>query len=123
MEPPLMSTAALDLPAPQTPSRSQNPFEAARLTLIRQLLAMKAPKAYSAFPSPADHEGIADHIREAAAIFDAWLAAIGFQIADNATTQIDMRSFEGAFTGAIEGNATYECERAAQALRDDRRAA
>lgn len=109
-----------DLAFATTPSK--NPFETARLSLIKRLLAMKAPKAYPLSPSPFDHEGVAAHLREAAAIFDEWLAAIGFQVADNAVCDIDMRVFEGAFTGGIDGNATFECMRAAETLLEERAA-
>lgn len=100
--------------------RTQNPFEAARLKLIQALLAMKAPKAYPSFPIPADHEGIAAHIREAAQIFDDWLAAVGHQVRDNSGSEIDMRCFEGAFMGAVDGNATWCCEEAGIELRFER---
>lgn len=95
-----------------------NPFEAARLSLIAALLKLKAPAAYPNFPSPCDHEGIADHIREAAQIFDAWLAAIGAEVRDNATTSISSGLFSGSFTGAVDGNETGACEEQAESLRE-----
>lgn len=101
-----------------TPIRSQNPFEAARLKLIQALLAMKAPAGYPNFPSPSDHEGIANHIREAAGIFDDWLAAIGAEVRDNATTSVSAGLFAGSFTGAVDGNETWACESQGEALRE-----
>ena len=103
--------------APLAQLRSQNPFEAARLKLVQAILLMKAPAAYPSFPIPADHEGIAEHIREAARIFDDWLAAVGSQVRDNAVTSIDVNLFAGSFTGAIEGNETWVAEEQAEALR------
>lgn len=100
---------------------SQNPFEAARLSLINALLKLKAPKAYPNFPSPDDHEGIAAHIREAAQIFDSWLAAVGSEVRDNATGAIDANLFSGSFEAAIDGNETYACEVAACDVADQRR--
>lgn len=97
---------------------TQNPFEAARLSLINRLLTLKAPKAYPSFPSPADHEGIAAHIREAAEIFDGWLAAIGSEVRDNATTGISAGLFAGSFIGAVDGNETGACEEQAESLRE-----
>lgn len=96
---------------------SQNPFEAARLALINALLKLKAPKAYPNFPSPGDHEGIAAHIREAAQIFDSWLAAVGSEVRDNAAGAIDANLFSGSFSGAVDGNETYACESQGEALR------
>ena len=104
------------------PARSSNPFEAARLSLIQRLLKMPAPGAYPANPLPCDHESIADHIREAAAIFDEWLGTIGMHVRDNAATSIDPNLFCGSFTGAIEGNETYACEMQGVALREERQA-
>jgi hypothetical protein len=104
-----------------TPIRSQNPFEAARLKLIAALLAMKAPAAFPSFPSPYDHAGVADHLREAAAIFDDWLAAVGHQVRDNAVTYVSADLFSGSFTAAIDGNETYAVEQQAEFLVDERR--
>lgn len=97
---------------------AKNPFEAARRRLISGLLAMKAPPSYPASPSPSDHEGIAAHIRDAAQIFDEWLAAVGSEVRDNAVTSIDGNLFSGAFTGAIDGNETWACEAQGEALRE-----
>jgi len=115
-------SAASTITTPTT-TRSQNPFEAARLTLIQKLLRMKAPKALGAFPHPSDFVAIANHLRIAAGIFDEYLEEFGFQVADNAPCNVDARLFTGAFRGAIEGNATFEIEEVAEAIRDGRRAA
>lgn len=97
---------------------SQNPFEAARLSLINSLITrLKAPKAYPAFPSPDDHLGVADHVRQGAEIFDEWLAAIGAEVRDNAVTQVSSGMFSGSFMGAVDGNETGVCEEQAEALR------
>jgi hypothetical protein len=100
-----------------------NPFETARLALIKRLLEMKAPKAFVSFPQPGDFQVIADHVRDASAIFDEWIASIGFQVADNAPNDVDMRVFEDTFTAAIEGNATHEIEQVAELMIENRRAA
>lgn len=104
-----------------TPIRSQNPFEAARLKLIAALLAMKTPAAFPSFPGPADHAGVADHLRDAADIFDAWLAAIGGEVRDNATTYVSADLFAGSFTAAIDGNETWACEQQSEFLIAERR--
>lgn len=94
------------------PALVRNPFEVARRKLVASLLALKAPAAYPAYPCPDDHEGIAAHLREAAAIFDEWLAAVGHEVRDNAATSISAGLFTGSFSGAIEGNETWACEEA-----------
>lgn len=111
-----MSADLATLPAPTITTKPSNPFETARLALIKRLLTLKAPAAYPNFPSPADHEGIAQHIRDAAQIFDEWLAAIGAEVRDNATTSISAGLFAGSFTGAVDGNETGACEEQASAL-------
>lgn len=107
-------------PAAEPAPLSSNPFEAARLTLIKRLLTMTAPKAYPAFPKPIHHQTVACHIREAAAIFDEWLSAIGRQVAFNANGEVDRSVFTDAFTAAIDGNATYECDRIAENMVEER---
>lgn len=106
-----------DLAFSQNPA-TKNPFEAARRKLVAALLALKAPGPYPSFPSPADHEAIAAHIREAAQIFDGWLAAIGSEVRDNAVTSISSGLFAGSFIGAVDGNETYACDEQASALRE-----
>ena len=104
------------------PTRSSNPFEAARLSLIQRLLKMPAPGAYPSYPSPADHEGIAHHIREAAQIFDEWLASIGAEVRDNATTHVSSEMFSGTFLAAVDGNETWACELQGMDVAEERRA-
>lgn len=116
-----MSADVANLTLPTQP-RSSNPFEAARLQLVKQLLGLKAPAGYPCAPSPDDHLSIAGHLREAAEIFDTWLAAVGAEVRDNASTSIDKGLFAGSFVGAIDGNETWVCEQEAGSLRDERRA-
>lgn len=104
-----------------TPIRSKKPLEAAKLTLVKDFLALRMP-AYSTFPSPGEHQSFADVIREAAQIFDIWLAAVGAEVRDNATGAIDANLFSGSFEAAIDGNETYACEIAACDVADQRRA-
>lgn len=104
------------------PPRSQNPFEAARLALVKRLLALKAPAAYPTFPSPSDHEGVASHIREAAQIFDEWLGAIGDEVRDNATGYVSKDLFAGSFLAAVDGNETWACELQGMNVAEERRA-
>lgn len=110
-------------PAPDQAPLSQNPFEAARLTLIKRLLQLRAPRAYPCAPAPVDHDNVAEHLREVAQVCDEWLAAIGAEVRDNATIHISAGLFSGSFAGAIDGNETYACVEAGMALIEDRRGA
>jgi len=100
-----------------------SPFETARLALIARLSAMTAPRGFVSFPHPTDFEVVADHIREAAAIFDEWLAAIGAEVRDNSNCHVSTDLFAGSFTAAVDGNETWACEEAGCSLRDNRRVA
>lgn len=105
-----------------TPIRSQNPFETARLALIKKLLAMSAPGSFSIFPYPSEFTSVADHVREATRIFDEWLAAIGHELSDNSNCNIDIDLFRSAYTDAVDGNALYEFERSSEILIEEHNA-
>lgn len=87
--------------ADTTSTTKQNPLKAARAALIQRLLALPVPEALG---------DVADHLRETANVFDQWLYAVGSGVADHVTVDVDMRQFQGAFIGAVDGNATYEVE-------------
>jgi hypothetical protein len=107
--------SSLTFPTPQP----NNPFEIARRALISALVRMEAPKAFTTFPVPSEFTGVIDHMRQAAGLFDEWLAAIGHQVADNSSGNVDMRLFRSAFTDAIDGNAMWEVEKQGEALIED----
>ncbi len=97
-----------------------NPFETARSALVDALQEIKVPRAISAaMPWPDDFETIASHIREVALLCDQWLVAVGHEVRQNASAcKIPARSFEQAFTGGTD-DARYECQREADALREE----
>lgn len=111
-----MSTSSL------TPSPAQNPFEAAKLKLIERLALLVVPKPIRIFPGPSDFEAARDVLREAAEIFDDWIAAVGHQVADNSPYSVDARSFDKVASGAV-ADALYECENISERLIEDREAA
>jgi hypothetical protein len=70
-------------------------------------------------PEPEDFEAVADYIQRVTLIFDVtWLQDIGAEVASNALCRIDQSMFCGQFVGAIDGNATFELDSAAQAARE-----
>lgn len=107
-----------DLATLSLPSRSQNPFEAITLRLVKRLLQLKAPAAYPNFPCPDDHMSVADFLRTLAQEFDTTLAELGSEVRGNAVTGIDANQFAGSFSAAIEGNETYAIESQAEALKE-----
>ena len=92
-----------------TPAAADNPYELARRTLLRALAAVTVPRA-------GNLDQVADHIREVASICDGWIGSIGHQVSDLATVPLDYRVFDGPFTGAVEGEATYIATQAAEAV-------
>lgn len=95
-------SAAADTNTSTTP----NPFKAARAALIQRLLALPVPEAIGE---------VSDHLKDTANVLDQWLFAVGRAVADHVTVDVDMRQFQGAFLGAVDGNATYEAECAVEA--------
>lgn len=112
-----MSTITTSLPT------SSNPIEAARLALIKNLLARKPLKGFGSFPCAADFEALKIEMCEVVAIFDDWLAEIGAEVRDNANCHIDNDLFCGSFMTAIAGNETFALECCAEELPSRRRSA
>lgn len=90
---------------------ARNPLEQARMHLIARLWELSVPPQHAIADIP-------DLIREAANIFDEWLYAVGNHVGERVNVDLDMRNFQGACLGAVEGNATYEIE---SAIEDSRR--
>lgn len=102
-----------------TPIRPANPFETARLALIKKLLEIKTPGSFSVFPIPCEFTAVIDHMREVAGIVDEWCAAIGHEVSDNSSSRVDIDLFRSPMTDAIDGNATWEVEKQAETLLED----
>jgi hypothetical protein len=101
-----------------SPDRPNNPFEQYRRTLLKALAAVRVPTIGS-WPDAEDFEAVRDHIREVADLADAWLRSVGCEVESNVTHNINKSCFDGAFAGAVDGWSTYECERAAEIIRED----
>lgn len=97
-----------------------NPFETARAELVKALGTLPVPRAIDPrMPWPDDFETIAEHIRQASRLFDAWLSAVGHEVRQNATCKISKPLFDGAYLEAVDGWATAEAQKAAEVLRTD----
>jgi hypothetical protein len=105
-----------------TTTPSQNPIESARAKLIERLSLLVTPRPIRVFPGPSDFQAIAGCIKEAAEIFDDYIAALGREIEDNAPYEVDARAFDKVATSAV-GDAVYVCETVAERLIEDREAA
>lgn len=102
--------------------RTSNPFEAARLQLVKRLLALRAPAALGVNPHPVDVEAVAQHVRDVTNILDDWLSDTGAEV-KLVAPDLDMRDFTDAFSATIDGNATFLIEEVANEMRDARRVA
>lgn len=102
-----------------TPIRPANPFEAARLALIKKLLEIKSPGSFSIFPIPCEFTAVHHHVSEVTAICNEWLSAIGHEVADNSSSRVDIDLFRTAFSDAVDGMALWEIEKQAEALIED----
>lgn len=96
----------------------QNPINDAHNTMIFRLAALIPPRIY-VNPDPCEFENTADYLCDVARIVDQWLLAVGREVNSNTSVRIDMSLFTDQVLGAVEGNATYECTRAAEALAED----
>lgn len=96
-----------------------HPLAKAHFALVQELARINVPH-YSDDPTPDQHEDVADYLLRIAQAMDRHLAEVGREAQANATgVKFDASCFTGAFVGAIEGNATYELDRAADAIREE----
>ena len=70
----------------------------------------------SSTPSPDQFRDVADFLVHWAQVADRVLKIVGEEAASNTSETIDASVFEDRFFGAIDGDATFELERAAAAV-------
>lgn len=81
-----------------------------------QALARLYVPHISVSPSPDQFRDVADFLLHWAKIADRLLKIVGEEANSNTSEILGMSDFDGAFVGAIEGNATFQLERCAQAV-------
>lgn len=96
-----------------------HPLAKAQSAMVGELVRLAAPKL-SVNPEPEDFEDVADYLLRAARIVDAFIKEVGLEVQSSATTRIDMKCFTDVLKDALEGNATFEIDRCAEVLREDR---
>lgn len=112
----LLETILAAKPA-QRPQR-HDPVKSAMEVLIATLAHLPTPKI-PVEPLPGDIQDMNIHIFDFAKAVDAYFRVLGEHLQANATCKVDMSCFTGVFSGAVEGMASYEVNRAADVLRDD----
>ena len=95
-------------------------LDAAHHTLVTRLAALRLPRIVGE-PDGADIRTLADHMIEVADGVDAYIEAIGRELAANAPCAIDTALFNRPLLAAIDGNALFEVHRIADRLDADRR--
>lgn len=93
-----------------------------RLDLLERLQSLQCPIIVGQADGE-DMRRIADHMIEVANAVDAYFEAIGGVVASNSTVAINRGVFAHSVFQALDGNATFECHRAADALDEERDAA
>ncbi len=98
--------------------RPSSPMAKAHRTLVEDLALIAVPH-FDVCPEAEQFEDVADYMLRVAAVCDRWLLEIGQEIKANATEGVDLKDFTEQFRGALEGNATFYCDRNAEALRHE----
>lgn len=100
---------------------SAHPLAKAHFALVQELARLNVPH-YSTTATPEQHEDVADYLLRIAQAMDRHLKEVGQEVQSNCTVNIDLRGcFEHAFVAALDGNATFEIDRAARELREQHR--
>jgi hypothetical protein len=94
-------------------------LERAHHALVARLAALRVPRIVGD-PDGADSRTLADHMIEVADGVDAYMEAIGRELAANAPCAVDAALFDRPLFAAIDGNALFEAHRIADRLDADR---
>lgn len=97
----------------------RDPLKHAMDYLVLGLANLPIPKI-PASPEPEDFEWLAYHLERFAMLADDYVKAVGDVLNANTSHRVNLGMFRNQVSGALQGNATYECTRAAEILREDR---
>lgn len=101
--------------------RPSNPLALAHRALVQELVRVAVP-SIDTVPDADQFEDVADYIVKVAEIADRWLRMVGEEVRSNASEGVDLKDFTDQFKGAVEGNATFHLDRAAEAVRHEQEA-
>lgn len=102
------------------PPKKFGPLKGAMVEMIGELIKLQCPDYPSSTPMPEDHEAIAEHLRAVTLIAGRWLRKVGLEVNSNALCRIEMARFaDDLFLDCIDGWATDEAMKAANAVRDE----
>jgi hypothetical protein len=95
-------------------------LDGAHHALITRLAALRVPRIVGE-PDGADIRNLADHMIEVADGVDAYMEAIGRELAANAPCAVDTDLFGRPLFAALDGNALFEAHRVADRIDADQR--
>jgi hypothetical protein len=95
-------------------------LDAAHHAMITRLAALRVPRIVGE-PDGADIRTLADHLIDVADGVDAYIEAIGRELAANAPCAVDAELFRRPLFAAIDGNALFEAHRIAERIDADQR--
>jgi hypothetical protein len=95
-------------------------LDGAHHALITRLAALRVPRIVGE-PDGADIRNLADHMIEVADGVDAYMEAIGRELAANAPCAVDTDLFSRPLFAALDGNALFEAHRVADRIDADQR--
>jgi hypothetical protein len=105
---------------PQRPAfDKKNPIAVAYVAMLDELRVLAIPHLH-VNPEPEEFEDVADFGLRVAQCMDRFWKSVGDEAQSNAMCNLDMKCFTGTFVGALEGMATFELDREATALREER---
>ena len=95
-------------------------LDAAHHALVTRLAALRVPRIVGEADG-ADIRTLADHMIEVADGVDAYMEAVGRELAANAPCAVDTSLFKRPLFEALDGNALFEAHRIADRLDAERR--
>ena len=107
----------IDMTTPK--QRRRDPLAISHAELVRELARMHIPQ-FNSDPEPDDFEDVADYMLRLSRFVDQHLLAIGIEIKSNAVCVVNLDDFSEVLEKAVEGNATFQADQCAEALRDER---
>jgi len=97
----------------------KHPLARSHAAMVKELSTLHVPQ-FSHSPSPEQFEDAADYLLRLADIFDRHLQEIGTEARSNSITTLNRACFENQCRSALEGTATFELDKGAEALREER---
>ena len=98
----------------------RDPIGLSHAELVRELARMHVPQYTSYEPEPSDHEDVADYLLRMAKLFDRHILAIGQEVKSQAVCVVNLDDFTEPCERALSGNATFQADQCAEAVRDER---